>query len=206
VNTQNDIKVVIINASPRPQSNTMVFANHAKNVIESLGGKVTVENLAKKDIKYCIGCWSTNNESCVYPCIVKDDLNPIFENMINSDGIIFVSGVYWFGVTAQMKTLVDRMTCLWNNGTGRPLLDGKVAAFISSGVEEGNVSAMAPLMATATFLGMHILPYGLIYGDIKEKKDFQSGWGLEFAERCGRNMVNMIKLLKENPVDLWGKE
>lgn len=123
--------------------------------------------------------------------------------MLDSDGVIFVSGVYWFGVTGLLKLMIDRMTCLWNNGENKPLLDNKAVAFISSSVEEGNVSAMAPLMATCSFLGMHILPYGLIYGDVKEKGDFDKGWAPEFAKRCGRNMMAKISLLRNSEGKWW---
>lgn len=195
--------IIIINGSPRTSSNTMVFADSAKSVIEKAGGTVIVENLAEKDIKHCIGCWSGNDQKCKFPCVVNDDLNEIFRKMIHADGIIFVSGVYWFGISGLLKNVVDRMTSLWNNGTKASLLDNKVVAFMSTSVEEGNVSAMAPLMATSTFLGMHILPYGLIYGNIKQKSDFKDSWGLEFAERCGRNMVSMIKMVKKSNVNWW---
>lgn len=196
--------IIIINGSPRAKSNTMVFANRAKKVIEKLGGTVIVENLSKRKIEHCIGCWSENARKCKFPCVIKDDLNNIFKKMIAADGIIFVSGVYWFGISGLLKNMVDRMTSLWNNGTDAPLLNNKVVAFMSSAIEEGNVAAMAPLMAASTFLGMHILPYGLTYANIKQKKDLRNCWGLESAERCGRNMVSMIKILKKSDTDWWG--
>jgi multimeric flavodoxin WrbA len=71
--------------------------------------------------------------------------------MTSADGIIFVSGVYWFGVSGLLKNVVDRMTSLWNNGKQVPLLNNKVVAFMSTSLEEGDVSAIAPLMAASTF-------------------------------------------------------
>jgi multimeric flavodoxin WrbA len=181
----------------------MELARIFKRECESLDGVVEVVNLRELKLGHCLGCWSGDNASCKYPCVIHDDLNPVFESMIHADGIVFVSGVYWFGVTSLLKLLIDRMTCLWNNGCQKSLLDGKPCAVITSSVEEGNVLAAAPLLAACLFLGLHILPYGMIYGNAKEKKDFQNGWGPDFARRAGRNMARMIDLLKRGKVDWW---
>ncbi len=196
-------KIVIINGSPRVDSNTMELADIFKKEVENNDGLAEVVNLREMKLGHCLGCWSADNASCKYPCVINDDLNAVFETMIHADGIVFVSGVYWFGVTSLMKLMIDRMTCLWNNGCRKPLLDGKPCAIITSSIEEGNVSASAPLLATSLFLGLHVLPYGMIYGDVNEKKDFYKGWAPDFARRAGRNMMRMIGILKQEKPDWW---
>jgi len=47
-------------------------------------------------------------------CAQKDDISPLLEEMADCDAIVLGSPVYWFHVSAQMKTLIDRFYCFFN--------------------------------------------------------------------------------------------
>lgn len=41
-------------------------------------------------------------------CVQKDDMSEVEKLILNSDMIVFVSPIYYFGISAQLKTLIDR--------------------------------------------------------------------------------------------------
>ena len=61
------------------------------------------------NIKYCAGCNCCLKEGF---CIIDDDFNAVFTRLMKADGIIVGSPVYANAPTAQLKTLMDRMTLL----------------------------------------------------------------------------------------------
>ena len=55
----------------------------------------------------CLGCkycWSHQGE-----CVQKDDMEQVWTHLKEADIMIFASPIYWFDMTAQLKTVIDRM-------------------------------------------------------------------------------------------------
>lgn len=67
---------------------------------------VELIDLKGKKIRYCLGCntCQKNGGTCVY----KDDMPEILEKMINADIIVLASPIYFYSITGQMKTFIDR--------------------------------------------------------------------------------------------------
>ena len=64
-------------------------------------------NIASMNIKGCLGCkycWSHQGE-----CVQKDDMEQVWTHLKEADVLIFGSPIYWFDMTAQLKTVIDRM-------------------------------------------------------------------------------------------------
>ena len=60
----------------------------------------------RADIKHCLGC-----NACAMgekPCIHKDDFVELKEHLLNSDVIVFVTPIYYFGMTSTIKKVIDR--------------------------------------------------------------------------------------------------
>ena len=74
-------------------------ANESSNSVELL-------ELKGKKINYCLGCntCQKNGGTCVY----KDNVPEILEKMIKADVIVLASPIYFYSITGQMKTLIDR--------------------------------------------------------------------------------------------------
>lgn len=81
----------------------------AKAFAEGASAKHHVEILSINDfhINPCIGCNTcfTNNEN---KCCQKDDMAILYEKMKNTDMLVIASPVYFYGISAQLKTLIDR--------------------------------------------------------------------------------------------------
>jgi len=107
------MKLLIIHGSPRKNSNTIKvtdeFLKHLKTLIPNL--EITTYALPQKNIQPCKGCYNCLRKGLKY-CPHKDDLNMIYEQMKNANGIILTSPVYIMHVTAQMKQFLDRLSPL----------------------------------------------------------------------------------------------
>ncbi len=159
-------KIVLINGSPRKYGAVRKLLTIASKGVKDAGGEPVIIDLYDYNIKECMGCVSDDQRICRFPCIIDDDdFNRIGRIILDSQGLIIGSPIYWYGVSGKLKNLIDRMTSMENMivHTGRSLLDGKVAGFIVSGNDSGSIMAIAYLMTVFNSMGIHIPPWALAY-------------------------------------------
>ncbi len=165
------VKILLINGSPRKYGSTSKLMAIAEKGVLDAGGVVEKIHLYDYNVKPCIGCVSDDPRACRYPCIVEDDdFNTLAEKLLDSDGFIILSPIYWYSVSGVLKNFIDRMTSLENMivHSGRSLLEGRVAGFIVVGNDSGGIHAIAYLMVTLNSMGVHIPPWALAYSHEKE--------------------------------------
>ena len=99
-------KVLILSGSPRKNGNTEILCDRFAEGARDAGHHVEMVRVCDKDIHYCTGC-----DSCVKSgrCVFRDDMEEIRDRMMDSDVIVFASPVYFYTISAQIKTLIDRM-------------------------------------------------------------------------------------------------
>lgn len=99
--------VLILQASPRTGGNSDILCD------EFIKGAKDSENSCEKiyldkcNINYCKGCLICDK---THKCIQNDDMEEILEKMTKADIIVMASPVYFFTMSGQMKTLIDRTT------------------------------------------------------------------------------------------------
>ena len=131
------LTIIGINGSPR-KANTDLLLAEALSAAESSGNVRTEKlNLRREQIGYCIGCFKCNQKND-FPsgCQVHRDAMDVLTGKLQScHGLILASPVYFGGVTAQMKTFMDRTEPLLRYAPAprRSALRNKVAAAISVG-------------------------------------------------------------------------
>lgn len=97
--------IVIISSSYRIQGNSDLLSDaFMKGAIES-GNKVDKISLRNLHLQFCRGCLVCQKSG---ECIINDDANAIVEKMIQADVIVFATPVYFYEMSGQMKTLLDR--------------------------------------------------------------------------------------------------
>jgi len=109
------MKIVALQGSPRPKSNTAKILSWMVEELHSLDHKVEVIQLVSKNINGCLACAKCKEEPEKIGCIQKDDASEILVRMVAADLVIFASPLYFWGVTAQMKALIDRTYSLYVN-------------------------------------------------------------------------------------------
>lgn len=100
------MKIVIINGSPR-KGNTVAAIDA---FIEGASGANEIEVICadKLDISPCKGCGACG---CTKGCVAKDDTNPTIDKIAAADMVVYASPVYWWGITAQAKLVMDKCYC-----------------------------------------------------------------------------------------------
>jgi multimeric flavodoxin WrbA len=145
-------RVIGIVGSPRVGGNTEFLVREALKAAEAEGVETELITLAGKRIEPCTGCRVCRDKG--KDCPIDDDLKPIFDRMLASDGIILGSPVYVGSATAQVKALIDRVT-YWAGGRGRPL-ENKVGGPIVVARRAGQNFTFAQLLYFFFLNGMII--------------------------------------------------
>ena len=107
-------KVLIISTSLRPDANSEILAHETERGAKESGHDVEFLSLKDKNIKFCKGCLACQN---IGHCVMTDDdANAITEKMKNADVIVWATPVYYYEMSGQMKTLIDRANSLFATG------------------------------------------------------------------------------------------
>ena len=103
--------VLILSTSLRKKANSDYLAQVFKDGAEAADNSVEIISLRDKDIKFCKGCFACQT---IGKCVIKDDSNEIVEKMCEADVIVWATPVYYYSMSGQMKTLIDRANCLYS--------------------------------------------------------------------------------------------
>ncbi len=123
--------------SPRFGGNTDLLLDAALKGAQSHGAEVEKIIVDKLNVSPCheyYGCLKDGN------CVIRDDMDVIYPKLLEADGIIVASPMFFYGLTSQLKALIDRSQALWARkyvlkqslpGAGRK------GAFIAVGATKG---------------------------------------------------------------------
>jgi multimeric flavodoxin WrbA len=103
-------KVFIVSSTMRKGGNSDILAEQFKKGAEKSGNEVTKINLRDMNLKFCIGClYCQTHDKCVH----NDDVNVLLSTVQNSDVLVFATPVYYYEMSGQLKTFLDRMNPLY---------------------------------------------------------------------------------------------
>lgn len=106
-----DKKIVILNGSPRKKGNTAALTAEFTRGAEEAGNTVMEFFLADMDIHGCRGCFGGHStREC--PCVQKDDMDRIYPAVKDCDVIVLASPLYYWNMSGQLRTAVDRLFAL----------------------------------------------------------------------------------------------
>jgi len=143
------MKITTILGSPRKKGNTAAMLELFEKQV-SADHEVMRINITDKKVGGCLGCFVCRGGNDL-KCAQKDDALSIFEQMLQSDLVIYATPLYCWGFSSQMKALIDRHVCTVKEfdlpDKHESLLDGKaVALLVTCG---GPVEDNAELIQTA---------------------------------------------------------
>lgn len=99
-------KLLVLNSSPRKNGNCDALCNELIRGAADAGNEIEKIYLKDKAINYCHGCLVCQNSGGV--CANNDDMGEVLDKMINADVIALATPVYFYSMSAQLKTLMDR--------------------------------------------------------------------------------------------------
>ena len=183
-------KILVLLGSPRKKGNTAVLANQIIAGAESAGATTDKIFLHGKDISPCQACYA-----CQRPdskgCAIDDEMQPIFNKLVEADGWVIASPVYWFSMSAQTKLFLDR--CFALPAYKKDAFSGKrIAVAMSFGDEDafisGCVNALRTFQDSARYVGADLV--GMVYGSADKPGEIRSNLSLmQQAEALGKKLV-----------------
>ncbi|MBQ3311452.1 flavodoxin family protein [bacterium] len=103
-------KVLIISTSLRKDSNSEILSHEFMKGAKEAGHEVELISLKGKKIEFCKGCLACQR---LGECIIDDDVNAITKKIRESNVIVWATPVYYYEMSGQMKTLIDRANSLF---------------------------------------------------------------------------------------------
>jgi len=117
-------KLLLLNGSPRKLGNTSTMIDMlVDNLVEE---RISTDKvfIAGLDISPCIDCRGCKKGEMT--CVLTDDMQTLYDKIDEADYLLFGTPIYWFGPTAQMKIVIDRLRPYYGNKK----LTGKKAALL----------------------------------------------------------------------------
>ncbi len=178
------MKIVAITSSPKgKKSNTLLLVNAALEGAREAGAETEIIDVTKHKINYCKGCVTCYLKG---RCVQKDEFGKLFEKVTSADGIILSSPNYIDGVTAQLKTFIDRSA----NAIHEQLFEGKYGLALATAGGSGDDKVLAVMSSFINRSG------GLVVGSASFTHA-QGPAGAEAAVKkaheLGKDLVTAIK-------------
>jgi multimeric flavodoxin WrbA len=104
-------KILALAGSPRFKGNTSFLLDRIVAGASEQGAGVEIIHVAEKKIKGCLSCYKCQADP-EFRCSLEDDMQKIHKKIIDADELLLATPVYWFGPTAQLKLVIDRLFCL----------------------------------------------------------------------------------------------
>ena len=105
--------VLIVSSSPRRSGNSQLLCEQFRAGALSAGHRVELVRLAEKNIGFCRAC-----DACMKnggTCVLKDDMGELLALATEAEVLVLATPVYFYGISAQMKTFIDRFYPIWQS-------------------------------------------------------------------------------------------
>ena len=105
------MKIIVLEGSPNVHGSSNYLADQFIKGAAEAGHSCAVIDAARADIHPCTGC-----VRCGYngPCVQHDGMEEVKREILGADMLTFVTPLYYYGMSAQLKTLIDRF-CAFNS-------------------------------------------------------------------------------------------
>jgi multimeric flavodoxin WrbA len=180
------MNIIGIACSPRKDGNTDILIKEALTGAKDSGAKTELITIRDNEIKPCDGCGSCANTGV---CHIKDDMQIIYKKMLDADGIILATPVYFWTVSGQAKVLIDRTYAL---RCPKLMLANKVGGAIAVAARTGVVNTLN--LFQRYFASNHMFTADLVGGLAEHKKSIiNDERGMKSAYEMGRQIVSLIR-------------
>lgn len=176
-------RVVVISTSLRVRSNSDLLAEQFMKGAESAGHQVQKVELLGKQIEFCRGRFACAK---LGRCIIDDDVNGIMEKVMKADVIVWATPIYYYEMSGQMKTLIDRMNAMYD----RDYRFREVYLLTTAAEDEDSVPqrAEAGLTGWIDCYPKARLAGTLFCGGVNEPNEIQGNAKLEEAFELGKSV------------------
>lgn len=184
------MKVLMINGSPRQESNCGLALAEMKKIFDEAGIECTEVAIGNKSIRGCIAC---NHCSDAGKCVFDDEVNKLVPLFEEADGLVVASPVYYASANATLIAFLDRL--FYSTHFSKTM---KVGASVVCARRGGCTSTFDQLNKYFTLSGMPVASsqyWNMIHGNRPGEAD-QDEEGKQTMRTLARNMVFLMKSIE----------
>jgi len=104
------MKIAAMIGSPRRGGNSEILLDWALSKISESGHEIQIFRPDSMNIAPCQNCGGCEDSGL---CVIDDDMAKVYDAIKNSDRFIISSPIFFFGLPAQIKALIDRCQAIW---------------------------------------------------------------------------------------------
>lgn len=182
-----NLKVLLLNGSPRPNGNTAVALKEMEKVFNENGVETEIVNVGNREVRGCVAC---NGCSTKGKCVFDDVVNEIAPKFEEADGLVVASPVYFASANATLIACLDRL--FYSTGFDKTM---KVGASVVCARRGGCSATFDELNKYFTISGMPVASstyWNCIHGRTPGEAE-QDGEGLFTMRSLARNMTFLMK-------------
>jgi len=188
------LKILGIMGSPRIKGNTDLLLDEALRGAESVGAEIEKIVVDKLKITPCREYYQCTKDGS---CVIRDDMDAIYPKLLEAGGIIIASPIFFYGLTAQLKALIDRCQVLWARKYILHSLPGSArkGAFIAVGATQGRQLFDGAVLTVKYFFKAFDVEYAdelLIRGVDKRGEIKEHPAALEAAFELGKRLTQKL--------------
>ena len=184
------MKIILINGSPRKESNTLLALNE---VAKSLNEEdidteiITIGN----SVKGCMACGACAQ---LGKCVIDDIVNEVAEKMKIANGIVIGSPTYYASTNGQVISFLDRL--FYSGGFDKEM---KVGAAVCVARRAGTDTNYDVINKYFTISNMVVVgsqywnnAFGRVAGEVKQDKE-----GMQTMRHLGKNIAFVVKCIND---------
>jgi len=188
------VRVLGIMGSPRRHSNTEILLDKALEGATDAGAEIEKVLVSRLKISPCLEIYACLKDG---NCAIRDDMQALYDKLVEADHIVFASPIFFYGVTGQAKALIDRCQALWARrhvlGMGKEDKRVRRGVFISVGATQGEKLFDGAVLTVKYFFDAIGVKYSgdlLIRGIDNKAQIKEHPTALEDAFRLGQELVS----------------
>ena len=186
------MKVLAINGSPKSDGNTATALRVVLNELDQEGIDTELVTIGQKSIRGCFACGQCRERQSQRCTFDGDEVNRLIPGLLEADGILLGSPVYYSGINGTMKSFLDR--AFFAAGPG---MRHKVGAAVIAVRRSGGSASFDQL--NKYFLISQMLVVGSNYWNIihglAPGEATQDTEGMQIMRTLGQNMAWLLKLI-----------
>jgi len=186
------MNILILRGSPRPHGNTAQLIRAFTEGAASIWNKTRCLDVTAMKIAPCTACNYCRNEKTLERCCIEDDMGQIYAAMAEADMLVLATPLYYFGFSAQLKTVIDRFFAVNGSLKRDELSKGGIGRmFLLAVCGDDDESAMGALVENyrliCAYLGIENAGEVLAVG-VNDIGDIEGHAALKAARELGESL------------------
>ena len=186
------MKILAVSCSPRKKGSTVEILEEVLTGAREEGSDTELYSVSGKTLNGCNSCYACGEKG---KCVQNDDMDELYSKMVEADGIVFGTPIYYYGMTSQAKAIVDRTFSL---NTPETSLKNKVGGIVTVAGSLGMIDAIKDFYFLFAVKQMLPASYVAMYsGAVHDLQKLEKG--MKAARDLGRQMVKLADKKFEYP-------